>query len=123
MISVEFKKQTDGISYRTQSWLLTAEILSSTRTSTLKLFRIHSYNNQHFFSGVCSPADLLELPEVADATGADTYWISSKVEILCRCEDDVDEIVRLIQVDLDEFDRSLKAATTVATLGIVQVGS
>ena len=123
MITVEFTKQVQGIEYRTQSWLITAKVLSSSRTNSTSLFKFLRSGDQHFFAGVVSPVDLLEMDEALDENGVPTYYIGDEAKILVRCESDIDEIVKLIKIDLDEFERSLASAEVTQSLGVVSIGS
>ena len=122
MITVEFEKQAQGVSGRTQSWLLVARILSSSRTNTNKLFKLFSSNNRTYFHGVASPVDLLEMLEAPAEDGDMTYWLADEVSLLLRCEADIDEVIKLIRIDLDEFERSLKSAETTESIGVIQIG-
>lgn len=122
MITIEYTKQAQGDPVRTQGWLATFRITSSSRTNTTKLFKIRSHNNKHFFAGVASPVDLIEMDEAPNADGAENYWISDTAEILVRCEADLDELVNLIKIDLQEFDLSLKnAANSTVSVGVMTI--
>ena len=122
MITINIDKQTEGINYRTQSWSVMAQITNSTKTNTTKLFRIHYYKGKHYFHGIASPVDLLELdkePSIED----NTFWLTDKVELLLRCEPDADEVIRLMKIELDEFDRSLTLSNNPTQTGTVEVGN
>jgi hypothetical protein len=115
MITLNIHKQTDGISWRTQAWGVKIEIVDSSRTNTNKLFRINFLDGKHYFSGVASPVDLLELPTEPDEDSNNSFWLTDKVDLLMRCESDLDEVIRLVKIELDELDRSLKASESITS--------
>lgn len=122
MITLNIEKQVDGINYRTQSWSVKIQIINSTRTNTNSLFRIHYLKGRHYFHGIASPVDLLELDN-APATDDNTFWLTDSIDLLLRCEPDADEVIRLVKIELDEFDRSLKLSTNPTSIGTVEVGA
>lgn len=112
MIKLKVTPQENFVNGRSQSYSVTLEIIESSR-SALELFMVYFKNGREFFSHIASPVDMVEYPDTP-LTEGEGYYRTKKVILVLRCKDDADEVVRLAKIDLDEFDRSIKNAETVA---------
>jgi hypothetical protein len=112
MISLKVTSQDNYVEGRSQAFLLYLEVLTSTR-SDLEVFMIYHKDSRDFFSHIASPVDMLEYPTVPPSEGQTGYYRVKAVTLLMRCKEDAEEILRLAQIDLDEFDRSIKNGDSV----------
>lgn len=120
MITLTIDKQAQYVKLRTQSYNVKFTVVGNTR-GPQELFMVWVRDGKEFFSHVASPVDTMEYGTDPTAP-TDEYYRTREVILAFRCEADADEAIRLIKIDLDEYDRSTKVGETLVTTGNTVIG-